>query len=384
MPDFSRRLRPVWADVVVATAFGGFWLAAEISRLSDEDGWARGAVIVLVAVVIAASSGATWVALGALAVLIPVALLVNDSALTGLWPLSIGFVYVGIRIGVQPQRRVGITLSVLLVVGAAALALQTPGTVMAGALAGLVALGLTGGHLLRLVRGRAQLLTEQRALMTNLADAGRELTLISERSRIARDVHDIMAQSLSIVLAQADGAAKIVRADPERAQTSLGVISDVARASLVEVRMLVESLGPSAVTLEQPTLENLAQLLERFGVAGLSVGFAEDGERLQLTAGQQLAAYRIIQEALTNALRYSGEQPNAFVRLLWDTTALLLEVTSRGRPGRTPSIGSGMGVVGMRERAELAGGWLTAEESADGEAFVVTASLPAPPAEATP
>ncbi|MBF4463205.1 MULTISPECIES: sensor histidine kinase [unclassified Rathayibacter] len=382
MPTFPRRSGLSLVDVLVAAAFGGFWFSAEAGRIGGDGGLLRGAVILVVVLVIATSAQTPWIAVGATAALTTVALLLADADPTGSWPLVSGLVYAALRVGTRPPALVGAVLSVLLTSSAIALSMAE-GPIVAGSLGGVVVLGLAVGHLYRLKRGRTQLLRERRALERNLDEAGRELSLISERSRIARDVHDIMAQSLSIVLAQADGAAKLVQVDPGRAEISLGVISDVARSSLVEVRMLIESIGPSAVRLDQPTMENLPQLLERFGTAGLTVGFVEEGERLALTAGQQLAVYRITQEALTNALRHSGDRPNAFVRLLWDTKALLLEIASRGHPGSDLSIGSGMGISGMKERAELAGGWLTAEESQDGTAFVVTASVPAQVTEVT-
>jgi signal transduction histidine kinase len=381
MPKPSRRHVPLLIDVLVALAFGAYWLSAEAGRIGGDSGWARVALIVLIVIVMATSSHMPRIGIGSLVVLVVVQLLVLNVAASGLWPLGIGLVYAAVRTGANRPTRVRTGLSVLLVVAAVAIALPADGLAMAAILTALVVVGLAGGHVYRLMRSRAQLLAERLDLEQNLADAGRELALISERSRIARDVHDIMAQSLSIVLVQADGAAKLVRSDPGRSEASLAVISEVARSSLVEVRMLIESIGPTAKTLDQPTLAHVPQLLERFHAAGLTVGFDEEGERLALTAGQQLAVYRIIQEALTNALRHSGDQPNADLRLLWDGNALLLEVTSRGRPGRAPSIGSGMGLLGMKERAELAGGWLTAEQLADSESFVVTASVPAPPEE---
>ncbi|PPF23960.1 MULTISPECIES: sensor histidine kinase [unclassified Rathayibacter] len=378
MSGLLRRIPLRAVDVAVAVAFVGFWWSAEAGRLAGPDGLTRGAVLLLIALVIAIGVRRPWIAAGAAAVMVTVSLLLLDYESGTLWPSAMGVAYIAARTGAQTMTRGRWLLSVVLVVAGCALALPTGGPVFAAVLAGVVVLAWAGGHLFRVRRERARLLAEQRVLTQGLEDAGRELNLISERARIARDVHDIMAQSLSIVLAQADGAARLVRADPGRAQASLGVISDVARSSLVEVRMLIESIGPSPVTLDQPTLSELPHLIERFDSAGLTVGFAEDGERLTLTEGQQLAVYRIVQEALTNALRYSGDRPNAFVRLLWNGTALLLEVTSHGRPGREPSVGSGMGVAGMKERAELAGGWLTAEGTDGDGSFVVTASIPAP------
>jgi signal transduction histidine kinase len=231
------------------------------------------------------------------------------------------------------------------------------------------------GRLLRVTRVRSILLLERRVPEDGLADAD-ELAVASERARTARDVHDVMAPSLSIVLAQANGAERLVRAEPDRAQESLRAIAEVARTSLVEVRLVIESLGtgtgPDAV--DQPGLDSLPQLVGRFRSAGLAAALDEQGDRAVLSPAQQLAVYRILQEALTNALRHSGAAPNAEVRLVWEECALLLEVASHGRSGAESS-GSGRGVVGMRERAELAGGWLTAEE--DGGGFRVTASIPA-------
>ncbi|PPI23970.1 hypothetical protein C5D34_12820 [Rathayibacter sp. AY1B1] len=230
------------------------------------------------------------------------------------------------------------------------------------------------GRLLRVTRVRSILLLERRVPEDGLADADRELADASERARIARDVHDVMAQSLSIVLAQANGAERLVRAEPDRAQESLRAIAEVARTSLVEVRLVIESLGTGPDAVDQPGLDSLPQLVGRFRSAGLAAALDEQGDRAVLSPAQQLAVYRILQEALTNALRHSGAAPNAEVRLVWEECALLLEVASHGRSGAESS-GSGRGVVGMRERAELAGGWLTAEE--DGGGFRVTASIPA-------
>ncbi|KZX20925.1 sensor histidine kinase [Rathayibacter tanaceti] len=238
----------------------------------------------------------------------------------------------------------------------------------------VVGVGWLVGRLLRVTRARATLLLERRALADGLAEADRELALTSERARIARDVHDVMAQSLSIVLVQATGAERLVRTEPDRAEASLRAVADVARASLIEVRLVIESLGADPDALDQPDLDSLPHLVDRFRSAGLSVVLEEQGDRAVLSPGQQLAVYRIVQESLTNALRHSGGTPNAEVRLVWEESALLLEVASRGCSGAESS-GSDHGVNGMRERAELAGGWLTAEEDDGG--FRVTASIPA-------
>lgn len=213
------------------------------------------------------------------------------------------------------------------------------------------------------------------ATVGELHSAEIDLIVSSERDRIAQDVHDIMAHSLSVIIAQADGARFIGPQRPEAISESLERIAASACTSLTEVRMLIESLVDDPDGHSNPTLANLNELFERMRGAGLTVTVDRFGNPsspgpTSLTWTQQLAVYRIMQEALTNALKHAGAQPTARVTLDWRGPGLSVTIASSGMPrtrtaasaprgGHGP--GRGRGLYGMRERARLAGGWLTVD-----------------------
>lgn len=205
-----------------------------------------------------------------------------------------------------------------------------------------------------------------------LAEA--EAVAEQERVRIARDMHDVVAHSLAVVIAQADGARYAAAADPAAATAALGTISTTARAALADVRLLLTQLRHSQSDGPQPTLADLEELYAQVRAAGVElrvdVDPAPPGEP---PAAVQLAAYRILQEALTNALRHGGGAP-VDVRLAWHPSHVEIEVRNALPAGASASEAPGHGLIGMRERAQLAGGRLDA--GAAGDAFVVSASLP--------
>ncbi|TBN56956.1 sensor histidine kinase [Glaciihabitans arcticus] len=194
-----------------------------------------------------------------------------------------------------------------------------------------------------------------------------------ERNRIARDMHDVVAHSLAVVVAQADGARYARAANPEAVDESLIAISTTAREALADVRLLLSQLRYSEGDGPQPVLADLDRLLDQMRASGLTISFAETGQSRYLGTGQQLALYRIVQEALTNALRHGqGEKP---VTVTFDWAPSSVDVTIENTiEGTVPSVSLGHGLAGMRERAALVGGWLTAEPT--GQRFVVTASVP--------
>lgn len=194
-----------------------------------------------------------------------------------------------------------------------------------------------------------------------------------ERVRIARDMHDVVAHSLAVVIAQADGARYAAAQNPAAATDALSTISTTARAALSDVRLLLQQLRHSQADGPQPTLADIESLYAQVRAAGVeletTVDSAPDAEP---PASVQLALYRILQEALTNALRHGADRRVA-VRFAWHPDRV--DLTVRNRLGDTPPSSSpGHGVIGMRERAQLAGGTLSAQpESRD---FVVRATLP--------
>ncbi len=212
---------------------------------------------------------------------------------------------------------------------------------------------------------------------TQVARAQAELLAAEEqeRVRIARDMHDIVAHSLAVVIAQADGARYAAAVKPEIATEALGTIAQTARGALSDVRMLLTQLRHRQGDGPQPTLADLETLFGQVRQAGVDPRITVDpmppGEP---PAAVQLAVYRILQEALTNAIRHGDGSVD--VRLSWLPDRVDIDVRNAVAEGRAPQLGQGTGhgVVGMRERAQLVGGSLDAERR--GSEFHVHGSLP--------
>jgi signal transduction histidine kinase len=226
------------------------------------------------------------------------------------------------------------------------------------------------GRRLRIRAERAAQLEREQA-----AEARRAIA--EERTRIARELHDVVAHRVSLMTVQA-GAAKTVAADdPESASQAMHEVEKAGRQALDELRHLlgvlrpeadVEALGP------QPGLADVPRLVERFRAAGLDVSLAMEGAQIDLPARVDLSAYRIAQEALTNVLKHAGPSARTEVRLSTDNHHVAIEVLDNGRGG-TILPGSGHGIVGMRERALLLGGSLHVGPRPGG-GFQVVARLP--------
>ncbi|MDQ1123386.1 sensor histidine kinase [Microbacterium trichothecenolyticum] len=219
--------------------------------------------------------------------------------------------------------------------------------------------------------------TATRAAANSRAQRAAEAETIAEqqRVRIARDMHDVVAHSLAVVIAQADGARYVAAADPQATAAALSTISSTARAALSDVRLLLTQLRHSQAEGPQPTLADIDTLFARMRAAGLDVAVEVDptppGEP---PAAIQLAVYRILQEALTNALRHGGD-PRVRVHLGWWPDRVELSVRNARATASAPvAATAGHGLIGMRERAQLVGGRLSAEPEY-GE-FVVRAALP--------
>jgi signal transduction histidine kinase len=234
----------------------------------------------------------------------------------------------------------------------------------------------------RAVRARA-LLTEElheaaiRAEEAHASEAQRAMA--EERRRIAREMHDVVAHSVSVMVVQAGGARRIIDRDPDRAAQAAAQIEYAGRAALVEMRRLLGLLhageGETGALAPQPSLAELDALVDRSRAAGLPVEVRVLGERRPLPAGIDLAAYRIVQEALTNTLKHAGAAPTE-VHLRWGEDELELEILDRGGDGTARNgTGGGHGLVGMAERVRLYGGELEAGPRPAG-GFRVRARLP--------
>ncbi len=194
-----------------------------------------------------------------------------------------------------------------------------------------------------------------------------------ERRRIAREMHDVVAHSVSVMVVQAGGARRILERDPRRAVEAAAHIEDVGRAALTEMRRLLGVLQHADDRAPQPTLRELGALVERTRAAGLPVSLTVEGEPRSLPAGMDLAAYRVVQEALTNAIKHAGASPTE-VTVRWEPSHLELEIVDTGSHAANGH-GGGHGLVGMEERVKLYDGELRAGRR-DGGGFEVVARLP--------
>lgn len=204
--------------------------------------------------------------------------------------------------------------------------------------------------------------------------ARQDVVVEQERNRIARDMHDIVAHSLAVVIAQSDGARYARATDPRAVDDALTAISSTAREALSDVRVLLGQLRHSQGEVPQPLLDDLPRLLDQVRASGVGIDFEVLGKQGPLGTAQQLAVYRIVQEALTNALRHGDTAEKVTVSISWATETLSLTVSSAlDREPPTP-LPSGHGLAGMNERATLVGGSFHAGPS-DGR-FVVDARIP--------
>ncbi|WNM24751.1 sensor histidine kinase [Demequina capsici] len=224
---------------------------------------------------------------------------------------------------------------------------------------------------------------ELEAVKERDAAAALELAASVERARIAREMHDVVAHTLSVVVAQADGGRFAGRVDPDAALRSLETIADVSRSALTEMRALLGVLRDAdgeAQLGPQPSLTDIPALVAATRDGGLDVSYVTTGTPRPAPIGAGLAAYRIVQEALTNVLKHAGPSPKAFVQLTWEADALAVTVADDGRGAAARGDGAGLGIAGMAERASVFGGTLTAGPKAGG-GFLVRARMPLGPRE---
>ncbi|MGA5822631.1 sensor histidine kinase [Kitasatospora sp. NPDC094028] len=231
---------------------------------------------------------------------------------------------------------------------------------------------------------RAQLagLRERAARLEVERDQRSRLATATERARVAREMHDIIGHNLSVIVTLADGGAYAAQASPERGREALQLIGETSRQALGELRRMLGVLrdrtDQAAEFNPQPGVADLDGLCARIRAAGPQVAYTVGGDLEQLDRGVQLMAYRIVQEALTNALKHAGPDTRAHVSLTADTARLRVRVRDSGPPGGGPRpdlpTGEGHGLAGMRERAALYGGTVTAGP-APGAGWTVEAVL---------
>ncbi len=235
------------------------------------------------------------------------------------------------------------------------------------------------GDSMRYRRGYYAGLEDKAARLEAEKHAQAKIAAAAERARIARELHDIVAHHVSVMVVQADGARYALRTEPGRAEAAVTAISLTGRQALTEMRRL---LGVLRSADEQPGLTPvpglgaLRELLDQARAAGLEVSYTLTGTPRELPEGAELAAYRVVQESLTNTRKHAGLAATAAVTLRYEQDGLTVEVTDDGMasPASEPA---GHGLAGMRERIAMYGGTVLAGPLPGG-GFGVTARLPCP------
>ncbi|MER5765182.1 sensor histidine kinase [Streptomyces sp. NPDC002082] len=248
------------------------------------------------------------------------------------------------------------------------------------------ALAWVMGDSLRTRRAYYAQLVERNQRLEKERAAQAKVAVAAERARIARELHDVVAHNVSVMVVQADGAAYVMDAAPEQAKEALQTISGTGRLALAEMRRLLGVLRTgepqeSEDYVPQPDVEQIEVLVEQVRAAGLAVDFEVEGAPRKLPSGVELTAYRIVQEALTNTRKHGGPAAKASVRLVYfdDGLGLLVEDDGRGAAHELytdgGADGAGHGLIGMRERIGMVGGTLDAGPRPGG-GFRISALLP--------
>ena len=388
-------------------------MRARLRRLLADHHFRRGADALLALVVLVASlveiavGSAEWsgpIALEAFLALIcsipliwrrshpiPVAAVVALGTLTagavvapvqGPFESFVAFVVALYSVGVHARPRAGlVTLAIVVVTGVLAwigVAMRVDGTFYGDWFPGLAwSVGAWGVG--RVIRERNRRTLELERLTVELEserDARAQEAVTVERARIARELHDVVAHNISVMGVQAAAASRIMQGDEPEVRNALAAIETTGRETVDEMRRMLGILRRSDDELAlapQPSLRDLGALVEQVKAAGLDVDARIEGEPRALPAGLDLSAFRIVQEALTNALRYAAPaHVEVVVRYLEDR--IVLEVVDDGA-GSADSRGTGNGLVGMRERVALFGGDLRAGKRAEG-GWELHATLP--------
>jgi signal transduction histidine kinase len=404
------RHRPWLSDLLLAAVLAGVLAPVSIAMVADADldrGWAV-ALWVLVATLHAAVASRRSAPVVAFLVLAAAELgLALAPFLTGddapatsypavLLPSSVAYLLGGYSVSAYGRGRwpslslaVGLVGGLLVTVRVATVpgpttALGADGAgellLLAAAVLGAVVAAWALGRFRRVRADQLAALAER----ARRAEADRERrdqqAAAEERARIARELHDVVAHSVTVMVRQAEGGRYVAAKDPAAAATALATIAETGRTALTDMRSLLGVLdvagGPSAAD-PQPTIDDLPDLVQRISASGQRVSLRIDGDPQPMDRAAHLAAYRLVQEALTNVVKHAGPDVEAEVVLAWDRQALHLRVTDRGTPPRATDAApaGGRGLTGMRERLHLVGGRLSVGP-ADSGGFAVVGEIP--------
>jgi signal transduction histidine kinase len=403
-----------WGAPVAAVLFFTLWCIAEAGRMGGSwQSWPGNWALVLMTLAVATASWKPLISLG-----FTVALLTGQISHilppmeANHWAIYLGsFVALGFIVWIAPPRQRYIAVSVN-VAAAAVMAflmlswrygdgvgwfppahagdrwmLQDYGWQLFAILLLIAGACAAVGGVAALYQERGGLFRARELAQSSLQETEIDLIVEQERTRIARDLHDVLAHSLAVVVAQADGTRYLSKDQPQAVLNALDTIARSARSALVDAQRVIEGVHDDGMAAPQPRLSDIPALIEGMQRGSLKIHPTDSGTPVELSAGQEMAVFRIVQECLTNALKHGGRGTDVQLHFDWSGPGLTLHVASAGAPAGTEDAANpaaarvGRGLPGMRERAHLAGGWLTA--GPDGEHFRVTAFIPYGTLEAT-
>jgi signal transduction histidine kinase len=287
------------------------------------------------------------------------------------------------------RRRDAVLALATVLGGVALMAVRWQGSHFAPALVAPTALAIAAtvaGDDIRTRRAHLAGLTERAERLERERDALAEVAAAAERSRIARELHDVVAHNLSVMVAQADGAAYALDDDPARARRAMETVAETGRGALSEMRRLLGVLrSPLSATERspQPGVDRLPDLVAGVREAGLEVELEVVGQAVEVSPGLGLTLFRVVQEALTNTLKHAGPHASSRVQVRFDAASMNVVVTDDGGlvpAGAPPRVlgaadDAGQGLAGMRERVTLYEGSLATGPRREG-GFEVRASFP--------
>lgn len=401
--NFARR----WGAPVAAVIFFSLWCVAEAGRMGGSWlSWSGNWPLALMTLAIATASWRPLVSLG-----FTVALLAGQLsyALPAMyanhWAIYLGsFIALGFIVWTAPPR-VRVIAGGLNVLAAAVMAflmlswrygngvgwyppayagdrwiLQDFGWQLYALLLVIAGACAAVGLILAVHDERGRQFRARELAQNTLKETEIDLIVEQERTRIARDLHDVLAHSLAVIAAQADGTRYLSKDQPKVVLTALDTIARSARSALVDAQRVIEGVRDDGMVTPQPRLSDIPALIEGMQRGSLVIHRGESGDPVELSAGQEMAVFRIVQECLTNALKHGGRGTDVRLHFDWSGPGLTLHAASalapasEERAAKPDTARVGRGLPGMRERAHLAGGWLTA--GPDGEHFRVTVFIP--------
>lgn len=375
MLGLPRATRPSLVDVLLASFFAVVVLVEALTEPEVQTPWLHG--VVGCSAVLAMAWRRVWpLPVAAVVVMAEAVLAINGGGLS----VALAVLVMSFTVGAETEGRTswwGLLLLLLPYIGGLSLARGglIPGDVAASVV--LVAAPWVAG---RALRSRAEALAEamaRAAVLEHEKQREADEATTRERTRLARELHDVVSHSISVIAIQAQAVRRRLAPERPAEATDLAAIENAAREAMVEMRRLFGVLreqGGEPELAPQPGLGELGRLLDRVRDTGVRVDLVTDGDAVELSPGLDLAAYRIAQEAVTNALRHSGAS-HLTVRLGYRQSALEVTVEDNGSGFANVATRCGHGLRGIRERAELYGGSLDLGTTSGGGARV-HASLP--------